>query len=191
MSQGETEFNTVALSEISTSVYKNYRTKVDDSKLQITIKDIKANGLIQPPGGMRQPDGKFGLSFGFSRYEMLCRIATEKVIEEYNEKNGYDPSHPEFIALNGRNAQNCPPGEKRYYVSTETMRLGREKIREKGKEWQEKYDNALANYKIKVAVFTYERPAEAMLHNASENRNRQDASLHDDLRQFELMTEQG
>lgn len=187
----------ISLSDIDIRVYKNVRSAIDNTDIERLSTDIDLNDLLQALVGCRQADGKVGLSCGFCRYEAIERLALRKVFDDYNKQMGFKtPTVPGYRHVSGRTKENGGLNDEGkpvdgWRVSTLVMQEGRRTFRELGPDWAEKFDAALAMYKVPVKLFKYKSPREAMLHNASENNNRTDTTLLDDLTRFEEFIESG
>lgn len=167
----------VSLFDINNGHFKNYRKNVSDDYIEDLRLSIKQRGLLQDVVGAWLDDdenGSIGLIAGFCRFEAMQRIALWDLVKEYNKAHNLegDDAIP--------HAGHC----------FRTQQL-REKIREAGDEWKEKYDDALKAYKIRVKTRPIKDNVDAALDNMVENEVREDASLADKLSRIEDLINEG
>jgi transcriptional regulator with XRE-family HTH domain len=146
---------TVSLLDVDDKRFPNYRKRADETHLNQLFKEIKEHGQLTPLGGTWNADGKtIGIWSGFCRLEVRRRIALEKVVKEYNEFNKKQAGDEGYIALGGLGFDSHKE---------------REKIREAGGEWKEKYENALRAQQVEFKTTPVENDADAALKGISAN----------------------
>lgn len=146
---------TVSLLQVNNKRYPNYRKTLREEHAKELFTSIKAEGQLQACAGSWSPDGSvIELWGGFSRFEVMQRIALEKVVREYNDTMKKQAGDEGFIPLGG---------------SGFASQTAREKIREAGPEWKLKYDAALASYKIKFDVSPVENDDDAAMKGVATN----------------------
>lgn len=146
---------TISLLEVDDTMFKNYRKRANEEHIVQLYREIKQHGQLTPCGGSYNEDGsKIGIWSGFCRLEALHRKALEKLVKEYNEANGKNSTDDGFIKL----------GNDGF-----ASRKEREKIRQAGGEWQQKYDEALGAQMINFSVKPVENQTDAALKGISAN----------------------
>lgn len=145
----------VPLDQVDDTMFPNYRKNVDEDHINQLSKEIKEHGQLTPCGGSWSKDGsKIGIWSGFCRLEAMRRLATEKVVKEYNEAMGKKSGDDGYI----------PPGG----LGFDNHKL-REQIRQVGGEWAAKYEAALKAYKIDFKTIPVEDDVDAALKGISAN----------------------
>lgn len=146
---------TVSLLQVNNKRYPNYRKTLREEHARELMISIKADGQLQSCGGSWNADASMiDLWGGFSRYEVMQRIALEKLVKEYNESIKQQAGDPNYIPLGGAG------------FGSQAIR---EKIREVSPEWKAKYDAALASYKIKFDVEPVEDDNDAAMKAVATN----------------------
>ena len=162
---------TANLMMVDAQVFPNYRkTLTEEHALQL-FKEIKEHGQLTPCSGswvktkvkklasdgkeVEVEESRIGIWSGFCRFEVMQRIALEKLVKEYNAANGKEsPSDEGYIVLGG------------FGFDSEK---NRRKIWEAGGEWREKYEAALRSYPINFFTKPVENQADAALKGISAN----------------------
>lgn len=146
---------TVSLLQVNNKRYPNYRKTLREDHARELFISIKADGQLQGCGGSWNADASMiDLWGGFSRFEVMQRIALEKLVKEYNETMKLQSTDEGFIPLGGAG------------FGSQAIR---EKIREASPEWKAKYDAALASYKIKFDVEPVEDDNDAAMKGVGMN----------------------
>ena len=146
---------TVSLLQVNNKRYPNYRVTLREEHARELMVSIKANGQLQSCGGSWNADASMiDLWGGFSRFEVMQRIALEKLVKEYNETMKKQPGDDGFVPLGGTG------------FGSQAVR---EKIPDTSPEWKAKYDAALASYKIKFDVEPVEDDNDAAMKAVATN----------------------
>lgn len=162
--EGETR---ITLDRVVTDYFKNYRKKALEDDIQDLRASLKKQGQLQNCVGqwiVRDNVAMIATIAGFSRIEALRRNALQKVCDEYNNAMGKNAGDDGYIACGGKGFDS---------------HAEREKIKEAGPEWAEKYLNALKNAEVLFKTIKVKDSMHAAYVNMDENEKRSDAPLGD------------
>lgn len=174
------------LAAYSRSVIDNYRktpTEEHIRNLSQSLGKNKQGQQLQPVVvGWFEEEKLHSLVDGWCRDEAFERNALHALIKEWNTSKGLEPGNKDYVPY-VLSDEDVKEG-----VSPFTLRAKRERIKEAGGEWAEKYQAALEDMPVNIQVKVYKNKLDALADSAAANEGREDVCAYDTaLRIVELL----